>query len=112
MQDELQNKYAPEGAERIGFILSDDTVVECLNDHDDPEFGARYRSIDLFDFVYNPKTEVKAVATWHTHPNVSCNLSGEDYAAFKNHPHLAHYIIGSDGVAIYTILEGGVVKRG
>lgn len=112
MLKELLNKYTDEGNERIGFVLADNTVVECVNGHDDPQYGAKYRSADLFDFVYNPDTENKAVATWHTHPNVSCNLSGEDYVAFKNHPHLTHYIVGKDGVATYTVNEEGDVKRG
>lgn len=110
MLKQLQTKYAAEGNERIGFILSDESVVECVNAHDDPEFGASYRSADLFDFVYNEDTEIRAIATWHTHPNVSSNLTGEDYAAFKSHPHLAHYIVGNDGVSKYTV-EDGDVKR-
>jgi len=111
MLKELQNKYADNGDERIGFILDDGTLVEMLNSHDDPEFGAKFRSADLFAYLYDPEREVTVTATWHTHPSASCNLSGEDYIAFQSHPDLTHYIVGNDGVGKFTVDETGTVKR-
>ena len=112
MLKELLNNYADEGNERLGFVLEDGTILETFNNHDDPEFGAMYRSADLFAYVYDPDRLVSAVATWHTHPSATNNLSGDDYVAFTNHPHLEHYIVGKNGVAKYYVTEDGVVKHG
>lgn len=111
MSELLLHKYLESGPERLGFILEDGEIVEVFNNHEDSEKGARYLSKDLFNFAYNPKTENKAVATWHTHPNGSNNLSGEDYEAFKGHPQLTHYIVGKNGVAKYTVDATGTVKN-
>lgn len=111
MLEELQNKYSDEGIERIGFILEDNSVVELVNAHDDPEAGAQFLSEELFAYLYDPDRDQEVVATWHTHPNQSSNLSGEDYTAFLNYPELDHYIIGNNGVSSYYV-EDGVVKNG
>lgn len=110
MLKELLTKYSDEGNERIGFILDNDEIVELLNDHDDPENGAKFRSADLYAYLYDDKRVVNVKATWHTHPSATSNLSGDDYIAFRNHPQIDHYIIGNDGVTRYYV-ENGVVKR-
>lgn len=110
MLKELSKKYNDEGPERLGFILRSGEVVELPNSHDDPEQGARFLSDDLFEYLYSGNFDV--VATWHTHPSATCNLSGEDYIAFNNNPQVEHYIVGNDGVAKYFVDEKGVVRRG
>jgi len=109
MLDELLKKYSDEGHERIGFVLSDGHVVELSNSHDDPEFGAKFSSSDLYRYMFSGEFNVQA--TWHTHPSLSKNLTGDDYIAFRNYPELDHYIIGKDGVQKYVV-EDGVVKNG
>lgn len=111
MLEELQSKYSDEGCERLGFILEDNTVVELVNAHDDPENGAQFLSEDLFEYLYSPEREQEVIATWHTQPSATSNLSGQDYVAFINHPDLEHYIVGNDGVTRYYV-DKGVVKRG
>ena len=112
MLNELSNKYADEGNERLGFVLEDNSVVELTNGHDDPEYGAQYLAEDLFNFVYNPDFEHQAIASWHTHPSKPSNLTGDDFIAFTNHPQLVHYIIGNDGVRKFYVDEEGTLKNG
>jgi proteasome lid subunit RPN8/RPN11 len=49
------------------------------------------------------------VATFHTHPNKSSNLSKEDYDAFVNWEKLLHFIIGKDKISCYKVSERGTV---
>lgn len=110
MHKRLLKRYNEDGPERLGFVLTRGRVVELVNAHDDPEFGAQFFSEDLFEYLYSGKHET--VATWHTHPSKTSNLSGEDYVAFRNHPQIKHYVIGNDGVTEYYIDEQRVVRRG
>lgn len=105
----LKDKYNPDGNERIGFVLEDETIVELENAHSDPLGGASLKSGDLFKYLFSG--EFKVIATWHTHPSETSNLSGEDYATFLAYPDIKHYIIGSDGVSEYFV-EGGRIKNG
>ena len=98
----LNDKYAPDGPERVGFILQDDTIIEVENIHDDPENGFRVSGADLARYSEQAK------ATWHTHPDHSKNLSVEDYHAFLLWPDLRHFIVGKNGTAEYFVEKGEV----
>ncbi len=103
----LLSYYAPTGPERVGFVLERE-IVEVPNVCQNPEEGFAVNPLDVILYT----EEQKALATWHTHPGVSSNLSGEDFKTFKAYPQLAHFVVGKDGVRCYkystekkTILE-------
>lgn len=93
--NKLREFYTDSGPERVGFILTDETVVEVKNNHPNPELGFDISAEDLIKF------EDSVTATWHTHPNTNANLSVHDEGAFWMYPDLVHYIIGNDGIRSY-----------
>jgi proteasome lid subunit RPN8/RPN11 len=90
--------------ERVGIILQSGEIVELENICSDPENAFELKSRDLL------RLEDEAVATWHTHPNASSNLSVDDYQAFRNWPRLKHYVIGVDGVRCFVVQGGALVE--
>ena len=100
----LQEKYEAEGPERVGFILSSGEVVEVENVSDDPENAFK---VSLEDIIAH---EANATGTWHTHPGGTSNLSVSDYKSFQGWPNLTHHIIGSDGVAVYRVVDGDLIR--
>lgn len=100
----LDDLYTETGPERVGFILNCGDIVEVQNVAEDPELGFIVRPEDLL--IY----EETAIATWHTHPGESANLSMDDYQGFMSWPHLNHYVIGNDGVRCFSIKEGALVE--
>ena len=100
----LKKFYSAEGPERVGLILKSGKAIELENVAPDPQVGS---TISLDDLV---RYEDEAVATWHTHPSAPSNLSMDDYEAFKNWPHLKHYIIGLEGVRCFRVAGGRVLN--
>lgn len=97
----LNNFYSNEGPERVGFIIPRNEIVEVRNISDKPHDGFLVAPEDIILYT----EEKEAIATWHTHPNQSANLSGEDYRIFHNWPNLTHFIIGNDGVRAFKFDE-------
>ena len=93
-----------EGEERIGVILFDGTIIECENISHDKAHSAALSAENLVMF------ETLAAATWHTHPEASCNLSLDDYDAFLLWPQWRHWIIGNDGAACYEAVDEEVIR--
>ena len=93
----LNSLYKSDGKERVGFILEDNEIVEVMNISMSPEDSFMIRTEDILNY-----NEI-AIATWHTHPNASSNLSHEDLVLIRNWPNLIHYIVGNDGVQGYTV---------
>lgn len=91
-------------AERCGLVLTDGTVAEVANIHQDPEQGFRIAAAEML------KHEAALAGTWHTHPGETANLSHEDYAGFSQWPELTHYIIGTDGIRAYRFDDGLIVE--
>lgn len=89
--------------ERVGFILNDGEIVEVENICDKPEEGFEVSPEDIIQF------SDRMIATWHTHPDESANLSTNDYENYLEWPHLEHYIIGTNGVAKYVVEDGDVI---
>lgn len=86
-------------------MLNDSTIVEVKNCHLDP---AHYFEISEEDIGrYLPS----AVATWHTHPIGSSNLSVEDYRCFLRYYSLNHYILGQNGAISRYYVESGSLLR-
>ncbi len=98
---QLLNLYRPDPSspERVGFISSGGAIVECENIAQDPVYGFAVSGCDIL-------AHLDAVATWHTHPGASSNLSMDDHSAFLNFPDMKHFIIGSDGVRCYEVRDG------
>lgn len=101
----LVDFYAPDGPERVGFILRSGEIVEVKNVSNDPLNAFAVEPEELI------RLEDEMVASWHTHPGVTSNLSGDDYAAFKSWPDLLHYIIGKGGVTCYSVTASGAVVK-
>lgn len=55
--------------------------------------------------------EADTLATFHTHPGQSANLSYEDYESFMGYPYLTHYIIGADGIKSYRVVNGRLLNE-
>ena len=81
--------------ERCGIITAQGEIVECQNLAEDPRDAFRFREEDLKG----------AIATWHTHPSTTGNLSVKDYIFFKSWPNYTHFTISSDGVWCYIMDE-------
>lgn len=90
--------------ERVGFVLKNGDIVECLNICTDPEQGFDVSDADLVRYCD------EAVATWHTHPGATKQLSVGDYETFRVNDELIHFIIGTDGVGAYQVEEGFVLN--
>lgn len=88
--------------ERCGLILKDGTIIETLNTHDEPLEGFRIDAAELLKHIDH------CVASWHTHPYRTSQLSQEDYQGFRQWPKLSHYIVGEDGVRRYVVSKGAI----
>lgn len=86
----------------MGFVLKTGEIVEVENVCEKPDEGFDVKGEDLL------KYEGQIQASWHTHPGSDSNLSHGDYASFLDYPEWDHYIVGSDGVACYTVTENKV----
>lgn len=101
----LQRFYSNEGNERVGFILNTGEVVEVENISEKPQESFIISSESLI------KYEDTMVASFHTHPNGTSNLSSDDYIAFRGWPDLKHFIIGKDGISCYIVNGSGTVLK-
>lgn len=99
----LKEYYAPEGAERVGFIVAGQ-VVECLNIAPNPDKNFLIPARALLEFLES------AEASWHTHPNGSSAPTDSDLHAFRNYPKMTHYIVGKEGVTQYEVKNGHVIE--
>lgn len=95
--------YLGDGPERVGIIKRDGEIVEFENVCSSPD-GFQLKGDDLLLLESED-----VVATWHTHPGASANLSVGDFHAFRAWPKLTHYIVGIDGVDEYIVRDGEVI---
>lgn len=103
LEDMLKSFLAP-GPERVGFILDNGDIVEVPNISDKPNESFSVSTNILSTY------EDRMVATWHTHPGGSSNLSVEDLDGFLAWPDQRHYVIGEDGVRCYVVKDGAVLN--
>jgi len=101
---ELLAFYSDIGNERVGLVLKDGKIIELPNQALNPSEGSK---IDIMDLI---QYEDLAMATFHTHPGGSSELSLDDHKAFSNWPEFKHYIIGKDGVTCYSVKGKSVIK--
>jgi proteasome lid subunit RPN8/RPN11 len=103
----LVEKYKGD-KERVGFVLRTGDAVEVPNISKTPEEGFSISTEDIIKYL-DPEV---SIATWHTHPGQSSNLSVEDMENFLQWPDHLHYIIGVDGISCYKVVDGRVVPVG
>ena len=84
--------------ERCGIVTVAGKIVKKVNRADDPT--------DNFEFRYEDLKS--AVATWHTHPNKSINLSIADYWFFMQWPKMLHFVVSQDNASCYVVVDGTV----
>lgn len=101
--EDLKGKYEATGSERVGFIVRG-KVVEVENQH---PLAKNFFEISLED---QEAYLAKASAIWHTQPNRTSQLSYEDYLGFLNFPEHKHIVIGYDGLRVYKVEDGQVLK--
>jgi proteasome lid subunit RPN8/RPN11 len=89
--------------ERVGFVMSDGSIVECKNISEAPEASFEVDAAEMMLYADD------AVATWHTHPDTDNNLSVNDYEMFLSWDNLDHYVIGTNGVRKYVVRDGDVL---
>lgn len=91
--------------ERGGFVLEDGTLLEFPNNSPEPNEGASLEigveQLPLLDY---------AIATWHTHPGATANLSVGDAETFTQWPNMLHAIVGTNGVRWYGVKNGAVIN--
>jgi proteasome lid subunit RPN8/RPN11 len=97
--------YLEGDKERVGFVLQDGTIVEVPNQAAVPEEGFDVSGEHILKHLYEAK------ATWHTHPNGTCDLSVGDYHSFLSFPDWSHFIVSPKGVREYVIEDGAVIAR-
>lgn len=90
--------------ERCGFVLTGDRIVELDNVAEDPVADFMTRPEDVLEVIDD------AIATWHTHPGISAELSVADYHSFIGFPGFTHYIVGADGVNEYYEKDGAILN--
>jgi proteasome lid subunit RPN8/RPN11 len=105
IKNKLLKYYSDEGKERVGFITKKGNIAEVENICNDPENGFVVSTEDIINYA----EDKESIATWHTHPNQSCNLSGEDSKMFYQWPDMFHIIIGKDGLNVYTVDSTGTL---
>lgn len=101
----LFDLYDCDNAEEVcGFILQSGEVVSVPNVHPEPTDG----------FEIDPRETLRYIeelaGIWHTHPNSTSVLSGEDKLYIEQWPQLAHYVIGQDGIREYAVKNGVVIN--
>lgn len=87
-----------------GYITNKNEVIQCENVHPNKYNNFMFSCEDL-DKLENESV----IATFHTHPKKSANLSKEDYNAFLNWEKLLHFIIGQDKINCYKVSEQGTI---
>ncbi len=84
--------------ERCGVVFASGEVLELPNTHVDPSNNF----IIFEDDLLRPNV----VATFHTHPHTSPNLSVTDYYAFLAYPDLKHYILSKGKIWCFHTVNG------
>lgn len=104
IEDRLK-EFLTDGSERVGFVLDDGTIVEVENESPSPEDSFLVPPESLVEY------EDRVIATWHTHPTGSSNLSVDDLEGFKSWPDWVHYVVGVDGVRSFRVDQGRVLQN-
>lgn len=98
---ELRRRFTDD-REHCGFI-TEYCVVEVNNCAVDPENHFEISEDDVEIYLDT------AVATWHSHPKSSANLSMEDYSLFSEIRDCRHVIVSPDEIWVYYTTPEGMV---
>ena|SRR5688500_5558582 len=101
--DTVLSRLWVDNIERCGFILQNHEVVEIHNHHGDPTDGFRIK-----EEAMNRYSD-RILATWHTHPSTSANLSVPDYFLFCRLSQWHHVIIFKNDIRIYKAIGDRVL---
>lgn len=82
--------------ERCGTFDVNHKLIEVENRSKNPEFTFAFGIEDLED---------GPVASWHSHPTTTANLSIDDYRFFQAWPEMIHFIVGIDEVRCYQVQD-------
>ncbi|WMC09501.1 hypothetical protein PU634_10275 [Oceanimonas pelagia] len=93
---QLQRLWQP-GPERCGVVLDNGEIIELPNRAEQPALAFEVADADLAPYMG------RVVASWHTHPRTSGNLSVSDYRTFQHYPDWQHYIIDQSSVWQYSV---------
>ena len=102
--EKLEDVFKSSEEEVGGYITDKNEVIKCKNTHPNKENNFMFSCEDL-DKLEDEST----IATFHTHPKKSANLSKEDYNSFLNWEKLLHFIIGQDKINCYKVSERGTI---
>lgn len=110
MNDDLRSwlmRRAIQGAplEVCGFIMKDDSVIEIPNTSANPESGFLMSVHHLSTLITDPDD---IVAIWHTHPNGTTHLSGEDIRSMVEgyiYPDWEYYTVTASVVTKWNVKE-------
>lgn len=108
MDEKLAAKLAAywvPSVERCGLILPRNKIVEIKNSFPDPGEGFAMKYEDRKEY------EDAMVATWHTHPKTSANLSSLDYRMFLSLPSQTHYIIAQGCIRSFVVRNSKVMNH-
>lgn len=100
----LNNFWHPH-LERCGFILKNNTVIECENISDTPQLTFKIADSDIEKYAEN------IYCFWHSHPSDDVNLSLKDYQLFLLYPEHKHRIYGSKVFAEYYVRRNFVMRE-
>ena len=104
MKDLFEYYVEGETEERCGFALNDGQVIELSNIAEDKAAGFEIDPRDTLRYIDDMS------GIWHTHPNKTSVLSGQDKQCFEQWPDVDHFVIGNDGIRKYRVMEGVVVN--
>ena len=102
LNEKLSVLYSLE-AERCGFVLDNKKIIKLKNISPYPDLAFAFDPEEFNKYVDT------AMATWHTHTHKDPNLSFDDYQFFLSWPKLKHFIISSDAVWSYEVVNGSVI---
>ncbi len=102
---EALHAFWGDSAERCGFVLEDNSVIEVPNHAEMPEAHFEIAEADFSE--YEPRIK----ATWHTHVDGAANLSVDDYYAFLSKPDLLHYVISQFRVVCFSVVDDYVLIK-
>lgn len=102
--NQLRRMYSESGGEKGGYITNKGFVIEVENIHPDKDDNFMFSCDDL-----DKLDSEDVIATFHTHPNKTSNLSKEDYDSFVNWEKLLHFIVGKDKINCYKVSDRGTV---
>ena len=103
MKKLFEQYHSESQEEACGFILDHLYIIRLKNIHPEPTEGFEIDPQDTLRYMD------RITGVWHTHPNSTSVLSGEDKACIEMWPDWDHYVVGEDGCRHYRVKDGAVI---